>query len=104
MAFIMLCTYSFGHMANSEKRKDARPEDLAKATLVTVTNNIGAIARMCASISVSSLLDTRGDEREGGEVQGEGEGVGERCRERGRERERERVGGRKAEREGRGML
>jgi type II pantothenate kinase len=42
---------SFGHMANSEKRKDARPEDLAKATLVTVTNNIGAIARMCASIS-----------------------------------------------------
>jgi type II pantothenate kinase len=38
-------------MANSEKRKDARPEDLAKATLVTVTNNIGAIARMCASIS-----------------------------------------------------
>lgn len=44
---------SFGHMTNTEKRKDARPEDLAKATLVTVTNNIGAIARMCASISVS---------------------------------------------------
>ena len=40
-------------MMNPERRKDARPEDLAKATLVTVTNNIGAIARMCASISVS---------------------------------------------------
>jgi type II pantothenate kinase len=42
---------SFGHMANVDRRKNARPEDLAKATLVTVTNNIGAIARMCASIS-----------------------------------------------------
>lgn len=42
-------------MTNTEKRKEARPEDLAKATLVTVTNNIGAIARMCASISVSRL-------------------------------------------------
>ena len=42
-------------MTNTEKRKEARPEDLAKATLVTVTNNIGAIARMCASISVSKL-------------------------------------------------
>ena len=40
-------------MANVDRRKNARPEDLAKATLVTVTNNIGAIARMCASISVS---------------------------------------------------
>ena len=38
-----------------ERRQEARPEDLAKATLVTVTNNIGAIARMCASISVCSL-------------------------------------------------
>ena len=46
---------SFGHMANVERRKNARPEDLAKATLVTVTNNIGAIAQMCASISVSIL-------------------------------------------------
>ena len=40
-------------MANVERHKNARPEDLAKAALVTVTNNIGAIARMCASISVS---------------------------------------------------
>ncbi len=43
---------SFGHMINPEKREKARPEDLARATLVTVTNNIGAIARMCASSSV----------------------------------------------------
>ena len=41
-------------MMHPERRKDSRPEDLAKATLVTVTNNIGAIARMCASISVSA--------------------------------------------------
>ena len=44
---------SFGHMTNPERRKDVRPEDLAKASLVTVTNNIAAIARMCAMISVS---------------------------------------------------
>ena len=46
--------FSFGHMTNPDRRKDVRPEDLAKATLVTVTNNIGAIARMCAMISVST--------------------------------------------------
>ena len=45
---------SFGHMTNPDRRRDARPEDLAKAALVTVTNNISAIARMCASISVSA--------------------------------------------------
>ena len=49
---VCVCPYSFGHMTNPERRKEARPEDLAKAALVTVTNNIGAIARMCASISV----------------------------------------------------
>ena len=42
-------------MMHPERRQEAHPEDLAKATLVTVTNNIGAIARMCASISVCSL-------------------------------------------------
>lgn len=42
-------------MANLERRKEARPEDLAKATLVTVTNNIGAIVRMLAMISVSFI-------------------------------------------------
>ncbi|RWS00795.1 pantothenate kinase 1-like protein, partial [Dinothrombium tinctorium] len=39
---------SFGHMMSKEKRKTASPEDLARATLLTVTNNIGSIARMCA--------------------------------------------------------
>ncbi|KAJ8317536.1 hypothetical protein KUTeg_005440, partial [Tegillarca granosa] len=41
---------SFGHMHNSEKRKMASKEDLARATLTTITNNIGSIARMCAKI------------------------------------------------------
>ena len=31
-----------------EKRKGATREDLAKATLVTITNNISSIARLCA--------------------------------------------------------
>jgi len=39
---------SFGNMCNKDKREAATPEDLARATLVTVTNNIGSIAFMCA--------------------------------------------------------
>lgn len=39
---------SFGNMTSSDKREVASREDLAKATLVTITNNIGSIARMCA--------------------------------------------------------
>jgi len=39
---------SFGQMNLSEKRKEAKPEDLARATLVTITNNIGSITRLCA--------------------------------------------------------
>lgn len=35
-------------MSYKDKRESARPEDLARATLVTITNNIGSIARMCA--------------------------------------------------------
>ena len=31
-----------------DKRKEASPEDLAKATLITITNNIGSISRLCA--------------------------------------------------------
>lgn len=31
-----------------EKRESVSREDLANATLVTITNNIGSIARMCA--------------------------------------------------------
>lgn len=39
---------SFGHMLDPERRKNAKPEDLARAVLVTVTNNIGSMAMMCA--------------------------------------------------------
>ena len=35
-------------MSSVEKRQQATPADLARATLVTITNNIGSIARMCA--------------------------------------------------------
>lgn len=39
---------SFGQMNSKEKRSTVTREDLARATLVTITNNIGSIARMCA--------------------------------------------------------
>ncbi|XP_071749918.1 pantothenate kinase 3 isoform X2 [Lepeophtheirus salmonis] len=39
---------SFGQMNSQLKRKDASKEDLARACLVTITNNIGSIARLCA--------------------------------------------------------
>ncbi|KAI4893572.1 hypothetical protein NFI96_021366 [Prochilodus magdalenae] len=39
---------SFGHMMSKERRDSISKEDLARATLVTITNNIGSIARMCA--------------------------------------------------------
>ncbi|XP_033887447.1 pantothenate kinase 1 isoform X2 [Acipenser ruthenus] len=39
---------SFGHMMSKEKRDTISKEDLARATLVSITNNIGSIARMCA--------------------------------------------------------
>lgn len=35
-------------MNSAEKRDAVTKEDLAHATLVTITNNIGSIARMCA--------------------------------------------------------
>ena len=35
-------------MISKDKRKEVSRADLAKATLVTITNNIGSIARMCA--------------------------------------------------------
>ena len=35
-------------MIYKEKRESVSKEDLARATLVTITNNIGSIARMCA--------------------------------------------------------
>jgi len=39
---------SFGQMNCEERRKAAEPADLARATLVTITNNIGSLARLCA--------------------------------------------------------
>ncbi|XP_034958987.2 pantothenate kinase 2, mitochondrial [Zootoca vivipara] len=39
---------SFGNMMSKEKREAASKEDLARAALITITNNIGSIARMCA--------------------------------------------------------
>lgn len=35
-------------MNSRDRRSKVSREDLAKATLVTITNNIGSIARMCA--------------------------------------------------------
>lgn len=43
-----LVASSFGQMMSKEKRENVTKEDLARATLVTITNNIGSIARMCA--------------------------------------------------------
>lgn len=39
---------SFGNMMSKEKRELVSKADLARATLVTITNNIGSITRMCA--------------------------------------------------------
>lgn len=41
-------SFSFGQMHINDKRCSVSREDLANATLVTITNNIGSIARMCA--------------------------------------------------------
>lgn len=35
-------------MNSKDRRNTVTKEDLARATLVTITNNIGSIARMCA--------------------------------------------------------
>lgn len=47
--------HSFGNMMSKEKREAASKEDLARATLITITNNIGSIARMCALNEVFSV-------------------------------------------------
>ena len=47
---------SFGNMIHPEKRKNVKPEDLAKAALVTVTNTVSAMAKMCAAAAVSIVL------------------------------------------------
>ncbi|KAG7175829.1 Pantothenate kinase 1-like [Homarus americanus] len=41
--------WNFGHMNSAEKRAKVSREDLACATLITITNNIGSIARMVAA-------------------------------------------------------
>ncbi|XP_016909828.1 pantothenate kinase 3 isoform X1 [Apis cerana] len=43
-----LVASSFGQMNSKERRNAVSKQDLARATLVTITNNIGSIARMCA--------------------------------------------------------
>jgi len=43
-----LVASSFGQMNSRERRSKVSRQDLARATLVTITNNIGSIARMCA--------------------------------------------------------
>lgn len=40
---------SFGHMSSADKRSQVSREDLARAILVTTLNNIGLIARDCAT-------------------------------------------------------
>lgn len=43
-----LVASSFGQMNGKERRTSVSKEDLANATLVTITNNIGSIAKLCA--------------------------------------------------------
>ncbi|XP_019880697.2 pantothenate kinase 3 isoform X2 [Aethina tumida] len=44
-----LVASSFGQMNSRDRRSKVSRQDLARATLVTITNNIGSIARMCAT-------------------------------------------------------
>lgn len=44
-------------MMSKEKRDSISKEDLARATLVTITNNIGSIARMCALNEVRQYIN-----------------------------------------------
>lgn len=50
--FVSSFLCSFGNMIYKEKRESVSKEDLARATLVTITNNIGSVARMCADNEV----------------------------------------------------
>lgn len=47
-------------MMSKEKRESVSKEDLARATLVTITNNIGSITRMCALNEVGRCVAWRG--------------------------------------------
>ena len=50
---------SFGKMSCEESRSLVSNKDLARAMLVTITNNIGSIARMCAvnHVSAANILN-----------------------------------------------
>lgn len=52
-------------MNSAEKRDAVTKEDLAHATLVTITNNIGSIARMCALNEKIDRVRRRGGGRVG---------------------------------------
>lgn len=43
-----LVAASFGQMNSKERRSSVSKEDLAHATLVTITNNICSLAKLCA--------------------------------------------------------
>ena len=46
---------SFGKMCCEQNRSAVSKNDLARAMLITITNNIGSIARMCAVNHVSAV-------------------------------------------------
>lgn len=50
-------------MMSKEKRESVSKEDLARATLVTITNNIGSITRMCALNEVGRCVAWRRQRR-----------------------------------------
>ena len=45
---------SFGQMNMNDKIAAASKEDLAKATLMMITNNIGSIARLCCRFKITN--------------------------------------------------
>lgn len=45
-------------MISKDRRDRVTKSDLAKATLITITNNIGSIARMCADNQVGEVRQT----------------------------------------------
>lgn len=53
-------------MIYKEKRETVSKEDLARATLVTITNNIGSVARMCAVNEVRRYPRTSNFTKESG--------------------------------------
>lgn len=57
-------------MMSKDKRDSISKEDLARATLVTITNNIGSIARMCAVNEVHTHVSGINRSRHTSEVYG----------------------------------